>query len=147
MPFKNAIEYIKDEEQLSQLPVMALPLKQHGKLCAFELSGHEMLFDNRGIASGDIIVARLFDKKLLKAVHKSILFVVVCADGIFVRRLFAIEKQVIFACDNEHYAPLSLKASEILELWEVKTVISANLQSPSNFEQRLELIENKIKKS
>ena len=137
----------ENEKALDRYPRMHLPQKVSGKARAFEHGGHEMLYDNRGLSNGDILIGVLVDHKKIKDSHRGVLYTIVTEDGILTRRLASVGKQWEFHCDNSRYAPLTLSPSKILELWELKGVYSTNLQHPGDMEDRLARLEARLGKS
>lgn len=135
----------EDEGFIKQLPQLQLPVKLAKGARAFEHFGHEMQFDNRGLLSGDIIVAVPFDAKALKKDQQGFLFTIVTENGIFTRRLGNAGKEQTWSCDNTNGKAIKTKTSDLLEVWEVVGVFSTNLQSPGNLEERLSLLEQQLK--
>lgn len=143
----NVLEYIvnlQNKDFIINLKRIRLPAETQGILRAFEHSGDEMFYHDRGIHDGDVLLTKKLDTVPKKSKHESV-FVVVTAKGIITRRLLSVEDEAIhLQADNSAYENKTVAKEDILELWQAIGVWSQHVSPPSLLESRLMYVENQV---
>jgi len=115
----------QDVEYLIDLPKIGLPvLPRNVTYRAFEIKGDSML----PIQSGSIVFGEYVEK--LSSIKNGKLYIIVSQqEGIVFKRVFSnVEthhrSSLLLVSDNRQYEPYSIKADDVLEVWEVKAYFS-----------------------
>lgn len=113
----------QDVEYIIDLPKIGLPvLPRNVTYRAFEIKGDSML----PIQSGSIVFGGYVDK--LSDIKNGKLYIIVSQqEGIVFKRVFNFsdsDKKLLLVSDNRLYEPYSIKAEDVLEVWEVKAFFS-----------------------
>lgn len=142
------LEYIinrTNRDFLAALPYIELPVQSRKVSRAFELSGSEMEYQQNGLHHGDILLASNTGLKLILLELEKV-YVIVLNEGIQVRRLKSMEGNKLgFMADDPNYSPSEFEPKDIVELWEVVGAYSAYLHAPKMLDERVMLLENKMR--
>jgi len=139
IPYKARAGYatgLGDPRYIEELPQYQMPFLGPGKHRIFPLEGDSMPPHE----DGSYIVTRYIEK-LDEIVDGKTYIVITRDDGIVYKRINKNEENIfILESDNSFYDPYTLKASEILEIWEFEYSIGKNdrkpdLQSKNNLEE------------
>lgn len=125
------LQHQQDPEYISKLPSFRLPGYYGKTYRAFEITGDSML---PGIVPGDMIVGSYVES--LKDIHIGSVYIVVLDDGSIVAKRITARVNDYFELksDNEAvYAPYSVKASSIAQLWKAESRITKEFSLPSSF--------------
>lgn len=104
----------QDPEFISELPKINLPmLSRNSTYRAFEIQGDSML----PVQPGTIVFGEYVDD--LGAIKNGKLYVLVLRDGIVFKRLFLFpeDEKILVVSDNKLYAPYTISAEDVLEIW------------------------------
>lgn len=123
-----------DAEFISQLPPVYLPQLPRGKdFRMFEVDGDSMW---PTLKDKDIVICHALSRS---GVKDNQLCVVVCSDGVLVKRVFNRVKEVqqlILKSDNQEkpglYPDIAVPAKDVREVWQVFAYISRQLQDANN---------------
>ncbi len=142
VPQKAAAGYLagyQDAEFVSELPKISMPVLPRNRTHrAFEIQGESML----PIQPGSIVFGEYVES--LKDVKNGRPYVLVTKqDGIVFKRVFRFDEHkdsLLLVSDNREFAPYTIRASEVMELWFVvsfytKTLPEAGLQQPALVDQ------------
>jgi len=142
VPQKAAAGYLagyQDAEFVSELPKISMPVLPRNRTHrAFEIQGESML----PIQPGSIVFGEYVES--LKDVKNGKPYVLVTKqDGIVFKRVFHFDEHkdsLLLVSDNREFAPYTIKASEVMELWFVvsfytKNFPEAGLQQPALVDQ------------
>lgn len=142
-------EYIvnrSNKDFIANLSYIELPIKLKGTMRAFELNGSEMEYHQNGLHHGDILLCQL-SPDFVASVEIGKVYVIVDHKGIIVRRLdLHTQDKLVFISDDPNYKSLTLPIKKIAELWEVSGVFSTYLNPPKMINEKIMLIENRLKK-
>lgn len=123
VPAKAAAGYLNgyaDPEFVEQLPSFDLPLQetQNGTYRLFQIEGDSML----PIPSASYIIGQYVDNWQGVKDNNTYVFVTQSEGIVFKRAINKVEENQSFELhsDNKNYEPFSVKAEEILEVWEAK---------------------------
>ena len=123
-----------DAEFISQLPPAYLPQLPRGKdFRMFEVGGDSMW---PTLKDKDIVICYALSRS---GVKDNQLCVVVCSDGVLVKRVFnriKEEQQLVLKSDNQEkagqYPDITVPAKDVREVWQVFMYISRPLQDTNN---------------
>jgi phage repressor protein C with HTH and peptisase S24 domain len=131
IPIKASAGYqrgLPDEQFVSELPHLNLPILGRGDYRAFEISGDSML----PLASGTIVIGERMEK--ISDVKNGKTYVLVTKnEGIVYKRVFNYiqDNGVLYlVSDNTLYKPYTLEPSDVEEVWSAKAYLS--LDFPEN---------------
>lgn len=132
VPVKAAAGYLagyNDPEFVDELNTFALPMLAPGDYRAFEIIGDSML----PTPSGSVVVGEKIDS-LDALKNEQPCIVVSRMDGIVYKRVSktgrAKTATLTLVSDNPQYAPYTVKADEIAEIWAARMVISKPAEKP-----------------
>lgn len=115
-----------DPEFIQTLPTYSIPGFSEGTYRVFEVEGDSMLDTLR---PGDLTVTQYVEN--WRNVKNDKIYVLVANEGLIVKRVHNIVDKaggIVILSDNPQFAPDFLHADQILEIWEVKAVISRSLE-------------------
>lgn len=122
-----------DPEYFEKLPLMNLPFRITGKHRAFPIKGDSM----PPLQDGCFVVAKYVES--LKDLKNGNTYVLLTKDdGIVYKRVFSKGNELELHSDNRHYAPYSIKTSDVLEIWEF--VCTLNISDKRTEELNLDSI-------
>ena len=131
IPVKASAGYQRgfpDEQFVSELPQLNLPILGRGDYRAFEISGDSML----PLASGTIVIGERIEK--ISDVKNGKTYVLVTKnEGIVYKRVFNYihDNGVLYlVSDNSIYKPYTIEPLEVEEVWSAKAYLS--LEFPEN---------------
>jgi transcriptional regulator with XRE-family HTH domain len=105
----------QDTEFIKDLPKIKLPmLSRNATYRAFEIQGDSML----PVQPGTIVFGEYVDN--LSGIKNGKLYILVLKDGIVLKRAFNFlneEGKLLLVSDNRQYAPYTIEASEVAEVW------------------------------
>lgn len=132
VPVKATAGYMAgyaDPAYLDELNTFTLPMLAPGNYRAFEIIGDSMM----PTPSGSIIVGEKVDE--VESVKPTETYIVVSrGDGIVYKRIEKTnrgKKQLTLVSDNPAYQPYTVNTSDIMELWQVKLIISKPSAQPN----------------
>ena len=103
-----------DPEYMEELPVMKLPFEFSGKHRSFPIKGDSM----PPIQTGDFVVGK-YVESLEEVVDGKTYILLSKEEGIVYKRVFKGSHNLVeLHSDNKSYDPYSIKAQDILEIWE-----------------------------
>ncbi len=114
-----------DPEFIQTLPTFSIPGFSEGTYRIFEVEGDSMLDTLR---PGDLAVTQFVEN--WRTIRNDRVYVIVSTDGLIIKRLHNIIDKatgVVILSDNPLFVPDFLHADQILEIWEVKAIISRSL--------------------
>lgn len=127
IPLKASAGYTRgyaDPEYIEKLPQMKLPFLPTGKHRAFPIKGDSM----PPIKEGSFVIAKYLER--LDEIKLGQTYIVVTReDGLTYKRIMAYNKKDAsyeLHSDNKLYPPFSVKAIDILEVWEYSCCINMN---------------------
>lgn len=133
VPAKAAAGYLNgyaDPEFVEQLPAFNLPLQetQNGTYRLFQIKGDSML----PIPSSSYIIGQYVDNWEGVKTHNPYIFVTHNEGIVFKRVVNNVTENQSFELhsDNKSYSPYTVKAEEVLEIWEAKGYLTFDL--PTN---------------
>lgn len=145
VPLEKRLDYIVNhnvKDFINRLPVIQFPFTKTKKSRAFQIDGSEMTYEQSGLHHKDILLCSPVDVSTLEV---SKVYVIVVETDIIARRYASINDGLIFKADNPIYDDVTLTEKEILEIWLAEAVFSMNLKSPTRIEERMNLLEEKIR--
>ena len=142
------LDYIirhKDADFIMSLETIPSPTKlTAGRV--FEMKGSDMENDGHGINSGDLLFCSKQDFKKISD-PKGEVVMVVTSDEVYCKRIVKIEKGQIQLCsDVKSVSTITKNLDEISELWRVEGYYSENIEPPSHLEDRMNQLEELVKK-
>lgn len=143
--YSEYIVNIKSKDYIANLPYIEFPVNFKQESRAFELNGSEMEYHQNGLHHGDILLCQR--TKLDNSLPKSNkVYTIVLNNEIITRRLAEVKQnELVLSSDDPNYELLHLKLKDIIELWEVRGVYSTYLNPPKMIEERVMLLEKKMK--
>lgn len=129
VPQKAAAGYLsgyQDAEYVSELPKISMPVLPRNRTHrAFEIQGDSML----PIQPGSIVFGEYVES--LKDIKNGKPYILVTQqDGIVFKRIFRFDEHqdsLLLVSDNRMFAPYSIKASDVMEIWQVVSFYSKSL--------------------
>jgi phage repressor protein C with HTH and peptisase S24 domain len=115
-----------DPEFIQTLPTYSIPGFSDGTYRIFEVEGDSMLDT---LHPGDLAVTQFVEN--WRALKHNKIYVLVATDGLLVKRVHNLIDRaggVVILSDNPQFAPDFLHADQIMEIWEVKAIISRSLE-------------------
>ncbi|HMP98245.1 MAG TPA: LexA family transcriptional regulator [Cyclobacteriaceae bacterium] len=121
----------QDTEYIQDLPKISLPfLTQRGTYRAFEITGDSML----PLQPGSIVLAEYVDD--LNKIKDGACYVILTRDeGISYKRVYnflAASEKLLLVSDNISYAPYTVDAIDVIEVWKMKRLIVNEVSSKQN---------------
>lgn len=147
VPEERIHEYLTQRENkdfIAALPLVCLPEETNRMNRAFEVASNEMLYLNGGIGKGDLVNCIFVGKEPAKLKEGGI-YLIICKETFFLRRLAGIGKTLDFRADNPDFAPVRLGIDEIAELWLTIGFYRSDLQRSKSAESKLHDLENIVK--
>jgi transcriptional regulator with XRE-family HTH domain len=129
VPIKARAGYLVgygDPEFIQTLPTYSIPGFSEGTYRVFEVEGDSMLDTLR---PGDLTVTQYVEN--WRGVKNDKIYVLVTTEGLIVKRVHNIVDKaggIVILSDNPQFSPDFLHADQIMEIWEVKAVISRSLE-------------------
>ncbi|WP_340066053.1 LexA family transcriptional regulator [Ascidiimonas aurantiaca] len=122
---------IQDVEWFEQLPAFSIPLPQfrNATFRGFEVEGDSML---PSLQPGEWVIGRAVNS--IDEVNDHSVCVVVMNDSVLVKKVQKLQdpSKLVLISLNEFYPPFTIEVSDILELWQVNSKISFDIDtSPS----------------
>jgi transcriptional regulator with XRE-family HTH domain len=151
IPFVNVVQrrdycaQYTNKGFINSLPALMLPYALTGSLRAFSHNDQAMQYMDRGIFQDDVVIGNAVEPDELKRDHMGQIMVAVTDTSVVVRRLESTGKSLVFSADNPNTRNVKIPLDDILELWEVVTIISSQLHRPTDIEQRILALEQKVK--
>lgn len=139
---KNYITNYTDTQFLNSLFTLSLP-NISSEMRAFEHGDCEMNFSESGIFKGDILICKkILDLKKDLILNK--IYVFVLKNEIITRRLVSTDNEITVKTDNYSFSLKAFNLDEIIECWEVHSLISENIDKIYPLDKRFKTIESKI---
>jgi phage repressor protein C with HTH and peptisase S24 domain len=116
-----------DPTFVKELPTFSLPDHQFasGTFRAFTVSGDSMFPTLKG---GEIVVCRFIEPLIWKSnVRSGNVYVIITQGDVYVKRIentLEKDEKLVLISDNNFYTPFPMPGAEIIEVWEVRSVIS-----------------------
>lgn len=114
-----------DPEFIQTLPTYSIPGFSEGTYRIFEVEGDSM---QETLRPGDLVVTQFVEN--WRNLKNDKVYVIVSVDGLIVKRVHnLIDKSggIVIISDNPQFTPDFLHADQVLEIWEVKAMISRAL--------------------
>lgn len=143
VPVRASAGYLNgfaDPEYIEKLPVMSLPFQVVGKHRTFPIKGDSM----PPLRSGDYVVGKYVES--LNEISNGKTYVLLTKDeGIVYKRVYRKNNLNVLELhsDNKTYEPYTVKAQDILEIWEF--VCSLNLSDKKDDEINLDSVMDMLK--
>ena len=141
---------IQDLDWYQELPAFALPLPEykHATYRGFQVSGDSML---PGLNPGDWVLAKAIEG--ITDISNNTICVIVLVDSVLVKKVLRHPDGVTITLIslNTVYPPVNITVQEVLEIWEVKSKISleldaaTELSSIQQLQQAMEALKNEVK--
>lgn len=128
-----------DDGYNAELPQISLPQFRNGTFRGFEIAGDSMF---PTLYPGDWVICELCPR--LSDLREGYVYVVVTkSTGIVCKRIHAILEDMTLYCrsDNRQFAPLTIAASDLVEVWLVKSRLTFQLPNPADYESRIVSLE------
>lgn len=122
-----------DPEYMEKLPLMNLPFRVVGKHRAFPVRGDSM----PPVKEGSFVIGK-FVESLNDLVNGNTYILVTKDEGIVYKRVHRKGNRIELHSDNKNYAPYTVAASDVLELWQF--VCTLNLSDKKEEELNLSSI-------
>lgn len=125
------LQHQQDPEYIAKLPSFRLPGYYGKTFRAFEITGDSML---PGILPGDVIVGSYVES--LKEIHVGEVYIVVTDDGSIVAKRISARINDLFELksDNPVYAPYTVKAESLAQIWKAESRITKEFALPDEKE-------------
>lgn len=140
------LQGVHDPTYFEKLPAFRIPGLYGRTYRAFEVTGESM---QPGIRSGDLLVGGY--EESLTHVRSNDVYIVVLQDGsIVAKRMRPLQGQAYeLSSDNVEFAPYTITATDIAQLWHVDARITRQIDGPGanrfeSLEQRLSRLERRI---
>ena len=145
---KDQIEYIernKEKTYIESLLQINLPLKLNITTRAFEHAGNEMEHNGQGIFHGDTLICQPVNIEKTGKLEEEEIYCLILKNSIITKRLTSINKnRLTFKSDNPNYGDVGIKIEDIVEIWKLDGVFSTHIVNPSNENNRLNDLEQKM---
>ncbi|NMM47300.1 helix-turn-helix domain-containing protein [Flammeovirgaceae bacterium KN852] len=141
----NYIVNYDHSDFINGLPEIQFPFNKAKKTRAFQVSGSEMEYEGCGINHKDIVLCTPINKE--EKLDQDKLYAIVSNEDIFVRTLKnSTRTSLVLKPYNPAYDTISIKKTDIIEIWKPESIFSNILRAPSRLEERVELLEQMIAK-
>lgn len=140
------VQGLKDPDYIQELPPIMIPGFDQGVYRVFEVSGtsmHDTLFPD------DLAICKRIDSH--KEIRDDRVHVIVTKnDGVLIKRVLnrvGRDGKLILISDNNgdgNYPPMSIKMTEVVELWYVQGRVTRHLPHPSKTVDRIRSLEGDI---
>ncbi len=141
----NYTNHYKELNFIQNLPSVSLPIKVNITSRSFEHTGDAMVNNNIGIKDGDIIVGLIVSEQSWEKIALDNLFIVILQNRIVLRRVKGVSNShITLSPDNNSYKTETTLLTDIHELWKVIGVYSTHLSNPSQSENRISDLEQKL---
>ena len=121
---------IQDIDWYQELPAFALPLPEYrfATYRGFQVEGDSML---PLLLPGDWVIAKAVTS--IKDISRDVLCVVVLEDSVLVKKVrrAMTGNAVSLISLNSNYSPININAEEVLEIWEVQSKLSSEIDTVS----------------
>lgn len=134
------LTHYNDQSYIQELPAFHIPIPRYqtGTFRAFEVEGFSMQsFTGAGLSPGDIVIARYVDDPL--SMRDSRVYVIISTEGVLIKRIInrlGNDQKLILKSDNKSndYPDILLEPEQIMEVWEFKAKISAQIPPENAYE-------------
>ncbi len=141
----DQVQYLVSHDKkdyVNNLPECTLPIYSKVKLRLFEMNGEHMVVDQQGIDRGDILICEQISDEI-STVPENELVLLVNAKAIQVGRLNA-EESLQLAPDNPNFKPILIDATEVREIWKVRSNLSLVLHAPKKLADKVSDVESRL---
>ena len=143
------IDQIHDKEYLEALPNFSLPDArfQYGTHRCFDVAGDSM---EPSLHNGEQVICEFVEPEGWINLKSNYVYVIATTTGLVVKRIenrMESKGEFVLRSDNSFYDPVSLKLSEVKEIWRVTYKLSPFLGSPclrNNLNQEMDSLRNTI---
>lgn len=148
VPTKARAGYLNgygDVDYIESLPSFHMPQLKHGTFRCFEVQGNSMV---RTFFDGDLVFGSYVEQ--FEDIKDGRVYVVVSkSDGIVLKRVInhiEHQGQLVLGSDNKNgnYPTFTIKAEDIMELWQVTMYASKQIPEPFDVYEKLQQLETKL---
>ncbi len=142
---------IQDLDWYQELPAFALPLPEykHATYRGFQVSGDSML---PGLNPRDWVLARAVGT--INEISNNSICVIVLVDSVLVKKVLKHTDNAVITLVslNTIYPPLTIPTEEVVEIWEVRSKITLELESSTELssiqqlQETMEILKNEVKR-
>ena len=143
------VDQIHDREYLGELPTFSLPDArfQYGTHRCFDVAGDSM---EPSLLNGEQVICEFVEPDAWLNLKSNYVYVIATTSGLVVKRVenrIESKGEFVLRSDNSFYEAVSLKLSEVKEIWRVTYKLSPFLGSPSlrnNLNQEMDSLRSTI---
>lgn len=129
---KDYLEYFDNPQFINDLPSISLPINPEKTFRAYTVDSLEMTSQDEGLFPNDLIIAELVPLDIVPKLNAGTMVLVVTADKFILRRMYVTGKNLILRADHKNIEEVSIKLSEIKELWRARYVFYRRLPEVAN---------------
>jgi transcriptional regulator with XRE-family HTH domain len=129
---KDYLEYFDNPQFINDLPLITLPINPEKTFRAYTVDSLEMTSQDEGLFPNDLIVAEHVPLDVVPKLNAGTMVLVVTADKFILRRMYVTGKNLTLRADHKNIEEVSIKLSEIKELWRARYVFYRRLPEAAN---------------
>ena len=133
-------DYLQKRKQIS---IPGFDPKTH---IGFELNGSEMEYNHHGLHHGDILICSKRSLKKLNSIEIGGVYVILTESQALARRVTSLKTNFILTADDPNYPKIEIAHDQVVQILEVKSVLSTYLNPPTMLEERLLRLEIEVDK-
>lgn len=142
---KDYLQYHDKKKFVEDMPYLRLPLNPEKNFRAYTVSNLEMTHHDKGLFPKDVVIGELTPKSAWKKLNNGTVVLVVINNELILRRLFTTSKEFVLRADHKSIEDITLKTSEIEEMWRIRYVFYRRMPSnEESFEDRIAKLEERL---
>lgn len=127
-----------NEEFLTELPQLQLPLDQTKKYIGYTVLNLEMTNHDHGLFPNDVVIGEFVPKASHQSLENGSIVLALVADKLILRRYYCTPEKLILRADHKIIEDISFPFQEVKELWEIKYLFFKRMPEPAASSQGLE---------
>lgn len=134
-----------DETFLKSLPICKLPLIDKDNFMAFELFDNSMLNRDSGFSEGDFIIGHQPKQLNINKLELNKYYLFQTTKEFLFRKLTnKTSTHYTLSAENSNLYQIEIAIKSIVQVWQVKMVVTNNFSNTTNLDDRLTALENQI---
>jgi transcriptional regulator with XRE-family HTH domain len=141
-------DYLKSSDKskaIDSLDPLYLPLAKGAHYCAFEISDNSMLANQSGFSAGDILIGEKPNHFNIDNLESNRTYLFETSTNLWVRTLVhATEHDFVLKPNNPSLYQHPIQKKDIQDVWQIKALFTKNISSPTDSDERLQLLQDQI---
>jgi transcriptional regulator with XRE-family HTH domain len=129
---KDYLAYCENQQFINDLPEITLPINPEKIFRAYTVDSLEMPSQDEGLFPNDVIIAENVPLDVVPKLNAGTMVLAVTAGKFILRRMYVTGKNITLRADHKNIEDLSIKLTNVKELWRVRYVFYRRLPEAAN---------------